>query len=89
MLSLTIIFQNITPKIEYIANDLLIQDLEEGNETDTEFPKRDSNYPNIDHLRNRGGDEKGPAFGSDNKQFSTHGKRVDAMKIVIMMTLNP
>lgn len=67
-------------KIEYIANDLLIQDLEEGNETDAEFPKRDSNYPNIDHLRNRGGDEKGPAFGSDNKQFSTHGKRVDAMK---------
>ena len=67
-------------KIELLANDLLIQDLLEVDETDETFPKRDSNYPNIDHLRNRGGDEKGPAFGTNNNQFSTRGKRVDAMK---------
>ena len=67
-------------KIELLANDLLVQDLQEGNGTDETVTKRDSNYPNIEYLRNRGGDEKGPAFGTNNKQFSTHGKRVDAMK---------
>lgn len=67
-------------KIEYIANDLLAQQIEEQVDATEDHPQKQSNYPNIEHLRTRGSDEKGPSFGINDKQFSTHNERVDAME---------
>tara|TARA_B100000965_G_scaffold406637_2_gene446796 strand:- start:19992 stop:20648 length:657 start_codon:yes stop_codon:yes gene_type:complete len=67
-------------KIEYTLNELLSHDnYQEIDKTNRELEKK-SNYSNSEHLRIRGSDEKGPAFGKNSKDFSTHGKRVDAMK---------
>ncbi len=67
-------------KIEYTLNELLSHDnYQEIEQTNRDKEKR-SNYSNSEHLRIRGSDEKGPAFGKNSKDFSTHGKRIDAME---------
>ena len=67
-------------KIEYLTNDFLIQQLETDDEEIESTVRQDSKFPNIEYLRNRGSDDKGPAFGIADKRFSTKGERVDAMK---------
>ena len=67
-------------KIEYLTNDFLTQKLEADCEEIESIMKQDSKFPNIEYLRNRGSDDKGPAFGIADKKFSTKGERVDAMK---------
>ena len=67
-------------KIEYTLNELLSHDnYQEIDKTNRELEKK-SNYSNSEHLRIRGSDEKGPAFGKNSNDFSTHGKRIDAME---------
>ena len=67
-------------KIEYLTNEFLTQKLDTSDEEIDLSVKRDSRFPNIEYLRNRGSDDKGPAFGIKDRKFSTKGKRVDAMK---------
>jgi len=67
-------------KIEYTLNELLSHDNYQEIEQTNRDKEKKSNYSNSEHLRIRGGDEKGPAFGKNSKDFSTHGKRIDAMK---------
>ena len=67
-------------KIEYLTNEFLTQRLDTSDEEIDLSVKRDSRFPNIEYLRNRGSDDKGPAFGIKDRKFSTKGKRVDAMK---------
>ncbi len=67
-------------KIEYTLNELLAHDnYQEIDKTNLGHQNK-SNYSNSEHLRIRGSDEKGPDFGKNSKDFSTHGKRIDAMK---------
>lgn len=66
-------------KIEYLLNDLQAKEFSDKEIMDNSSDKKASNYPNSEYLRVRGGDEKGPAFGKSDKNFSTHGKRIDAM----------
>lgn len=66
-------------KIEYLLNDLQAKEFSDKEIMDNSSDKKTSNYPNSEYLRVRGGDEKGPAFGKSDKNFSTHGKRIDAM----------
>lgn len=66
-------------KIEYLLNDLQAREFSDKEIMDNSSDKKASNYPNSEYLRVRGGDEKGPAFGKSDKNFSTHGKRIDAM----------
>ena len=66
-------------RIEYLLNDLQSREFSDKEMIDTSGDKEGSNYPNSEYLRVRGGDEKGPAFGKSDKNFSTHGKRIDAM----------
>ena len=66
-------------KIEYLLNDLQLREFSDKEIMDNSSDKKTSNYPNSEYLRVRGGDEKGPAFGKSDKNFSTHGKRIDAM----------
>lgn len=67
-------------KIEYTLNELLSHDNYQEIEQANRDKERKSNYSNSEHLRIRGSDEKGPAFGKNSKDFSTHGKRIDAME---------
>ena len=67
-------------KIEYTLNELLSYDNYPETEKTNLGPEKKSNYSNSEHLRIRGSDEKGPAFGKNSKDFSTHGNRIDAMK---------
>ena len=67
-------------KIEYTLNELLSYDNYQEIEKTNLGQEKKSNYSNSEHLRIRGSDEKGPAFGKNSKDFSTHGKRIDAMK---------
>ena len=66
-------------KIEYLLNDLQAREFSDKEIMDNSIDKKASNYPNSEYLRVRGGDEKGPAFGKSDKNFSTHRKRIDAM----------
>lgn len=67
-------------KIEYTLNELLSHDNYQEIDKTSQDKEKKSNYSNSEHLRIRGSDEKGPAFGKNSKDFSTHGKRIDAMK---------
>jgi hypothetical protein len=67
-------------KIEYTLNELLSNDNYQEIEQTNRDKEKKSNYSNSEHLRIRGSDEKGPAFGKNSKDFSTHGKRIDAME---------
>lgn len=67
-------------KIEYTLNELLSYDNYQEIEKTNLGQEKKSNYSNSEHLRIRGSDEKGPAFGKNSKDFSTHGNRIDAMK---------
>lgn len=67
-------------KIEYTLNELLSHDNYQEIEQTNRDKEKKSNYSNSEHLRIRGSDEKGPAFGKNSKDFSTHGKRIDAME---------
>ena len=67
-------------KIEYTLNELLSYDNYQEIEKTNPGQEKKSNYSNSEHLRIRGSDEKGPAFGKNSKDFSTHGNRIDAMK---------
>ena len=67
-------------KIEYTLNELLSHDSYQEIEQTNRDKEKKSNYSNSEHLRIRGSDEKGPAFGKNSKDFSTHGKRIDAME---------
>ncbi len=67
-------------KIEYTLNELLSDDNYQEIEQANLDKEKKSNYSNSEHLRIRGSDEKGPAFGKNSKDFSTHGKRIDAME---------
>ena len=66
-------------KTEFLLNDLQSEEFIENISSSRSTDSKQSNYPNSEYLRIRGSDEKGPAFGKDNKNFSTHGKRIDAM----------
>ena len=66
-------------KIEYLLNDLQAREFSDKEIMDNSIDKKASSYPNSEYLRVRGGDEKGPAFGKSDKNFSTHRKRIDAM----------
>ena len=81
---LVIIADNSIDKMYQKKIEILLYDLQTNEFVDDEFANgrttnKQSNYPNSAYLRIRGGDEKGPAFGKDHKNFSTHGKRIDAM----------
>ena len=67
-------------KIEYTLNELLSHENYQEIEQTSQDKEKKSNYSNSEHLRIRGSDEKGPAFGKNSKDFSTHGKRIDAME---------
>ena len=67
-------------KIEYTLNELLSYDNYQEIEKTNQGQEKKSNYCNSEHLLIRGSDEKGPAFGKNSKDFSTHGYRIDAMK---------
>lgn len=65
-------------KIEYLSHELLaVKYANEFEETASNVNQ--SNFANPDYLRNRGTDEKGPAFHTGKNNFSTDGERVDAM----------
>ena len=66
-------------KTEYLLNDLQSAEFDEKITDNHRITDKLSNYSNSEYLRIRGGDEKGPAFGKDNRNFSTHAKRIDAM----------
>ena len=66
-------------KIEILLNDLQINEFDDDEFVNGRTTIKQSNYPNSAYLRIRGGDEKGPAFGKDHMNFSTHGKRIDAL----------
>ena len=66
-------------KTEYLLNDLHSAEFDEKITDNHRITDKLSNYSNSEYLRIRGGDEKGPAFGKDNRNFSTHAKRIDAM----------
>ena len=66
-------------KTEFLLNDLQSEEFIDNISSSRSTDSKQSNYPNSEYLRIRGSDEKGPAFGKDNKNFSTHGKRIDAM----------
>lgn len=66
-------------KTEFLLNDLQSEEFIDNISSSRSTDSKHSNYPNSEYLRIRGSDEKGPAFGKDNKNFSTHGKRIDAM----------
>ena len=66
-------------RIEILLNNLQINEFNDDVFVNGRKTIKQSNYPNSAYLRIRGGDEKGPAFGKDYKNFSTHGKRIDAM----------
>jgi hypothetical protein len=65
-------------KIEFLLNDLQTKGFDDDDFASRQTATKQSNYPNSAFLRIRGGDEKGPAFGKDHKNFSTHSKRIDA-----------
>ena len=67
-------------KTEFLLNDLQTNEFAEDEFANNQTATKQSNYPNSAYLRTRGGDETGPAFGKDNKDFSTRGKRIDAME---------
>ena len=67
-------------KTEFLLNDLQSKEFADEGFASNRTKAKQSNYPNSAYLRIRGGDEKGPAFGKDNKDFSTRGKRIDAME---------
>ena len=66
-------------KTEFLLNDLQTKEFADDGFASNQTANKQSNYPNSAYLRIRGGDEKGPAFGKDNRNFSTHGTRIDAM----------
>ena len=66
-------------KTEFLLNDLQSKEFADDGFANNQTGTKQSNYPNSAYLRIRGGDEKGPAFDKDNKDFSTHGTRIDAM----------
>jgi len=66
-------------KTEYLLNDLHSAEFDEKITDNHRITDKLSNYSNSEYLRIRGSDEKGPAFGKDNRNFSTHAKRIDAM----------
>ena len=66
-------------KTEFLLNDLQTKEFADEGVDSNQTGAKQSNYPNSAYLRIRGGDEKGPAFGKDNRNFSTNGTRIDAM----------
>ena len=70
-------------EIELMTSELLSLSYSEADE-DINNPSKiitqPSNYSNKQHLRNRGSDEKGPAFGDKTSKFSTSKARIDAFK---------
>ena len=70
-----------TREIELLTSELLSSAYSESGE-DVNNPaktsNKPSNYSNKEHLRNRGSDEKGPAFGDKTSKFSTGKARIDA-----------
>ena len=68
-------------RIEYLVNENLVQTLEDNDDYETsDLTNQNSKPRDFEHLRNRPSDEKGPAFGLEQKPFSTKNKRVDALK---------
>ena len=72
-----------TREIELLTSELLSSAYSESGE-DVNNPaktsNKPSNYSNKEHLRNRGSDEKGPAFGDKTSKFSTGKARIDAFE---------
>ncbi len=71
--------ESIKKKTEFLLNDLQSKEFADDGFANNQTGTKQSNYPNSAYLRIRGGDEKGPAFDKYNKDFSTHGTRIDAM----------
>lgn len=63
-------------EIELLTSELLSAGLGDSSD-ETNKP---SNYSNKQHLRTRGSDEKGPAFGDKSSNFSTAKSRIDAFE---------
>lgn len=70
-------------EIELLTSELLSAGLGDSSD-ETNNPSyignKPSNYSNKQHLRTRGGDEKGPAFGDKSSNFSTAKSRIDAFE---------
>lgn len=68
-------------EIELLTSELLSSAHNESDEeinNPSKIGNKPSNYSNKQHLRTRGGDEKGPAFGDKTSKFSTNKSRIDA-----------
>ena len=77
---LSIIFSR---EIELLTSELLSSDFSDSSQQINNLPNittQPSNYSNKQHLRDRGGDEKGPSFGDKTSKFSTDKSRVDAFE---------
>jgi len=70
-------------EIELLTSELLSSDytvpIEQKNNL-SNITTQPSNYSNKQHLRNRGGDEKGPSFNDKTSKFSTSKSRIDALE---------
>ena len=70
-------------EIELLTSELLSSGYNDSNEQINKLSNittQPSNYSNKQHLRNRGGDEKGPSFGDKISKFSTDKSRIDAFE---------
>ena len=70
-------------EIELLTSELLSSDYSDSNQQISNLSNittQPSNYSNKQHLRNRGGDEKGPSFGDKTSKFSTDKSRIDAFE---------
>lgn len=70
-------------EIELLTSELLSSDYNDSNQKTSNLSNittQPSNYSNKQHLRSRGGDEKGPSFGDKTSKFSTDKSRIDAFE---------
>ena len=70
-------------EIELLTSELLsagLSDSSDKTNNPSDISNKPSNYSNKQHLRNRGSDEKGPAFGDKTSNFSTAKSRIDAFE---------
>ena len=70
-------------EIELLTSELLssgYNDSIEQKNNLSHITTQPSNYSNKQHLRNRGGDEKGPSFNDKTSKFSTSKSRIDALE---------
>ena len=70
-------------EIELLTSELLsagLSDSSDETNNPSDISNKPSNYSNKQHLRIRGSDQKGPAFGDKTSNFSTAKSRIDAFE---------